>query len=51
LFFAAVLLPFVSKKDDPSEKILAYFEQDETKSPEKWSQSGHTDQDVIKNEQ
>jgi len=39
------------KKDDSSEKILAYFEKDETKSPEKWSQSGHTDQNVIKNKQ
>ena len=35
------------KKDDPSEKILAYFAPDETKNPEKWSQSGHTDKDVI----
>jgi hypothetical protein len=39
------------KKDDPSDKILAYFEQDETKSPEKLVQSGYTDQDVLKNKQ
>jgi len=39
------------KKDDPSDKILAYFEQDETKSPEKLVQSGYTDQDELKNKQ
>ncbi len=39
------------KKDDPSDKILAYFAADETKHPEKRSQSGHTDQDVLKNKE
>jgi len=37
------------KKDDPSDKILAFFGPDETKNPEKWSQSGHTAQNVFKN--
>lgn len=40
----------VNEKYDPSEKKLAYFAADETKHPEKWSQSGHTDQDLVKNE-
>jgi hypothetical protein len=39
------------KKDDPSDKILAYFTADKKENPEKWSQSGHTDQDVLKNKQ
>jgi hypothetical protein len=39
------------KKDDPSDEILAYLAADETKNPEKWSQSGHTAQDIIKNKQ
>jgi hypothetical protein len=42
LFFDAVLIPFVSKRDDPSDKILAYFAADKTKNPKKWSPSGHT---------
>ena len=32
-----------------SRQILAYFAPDETKHPEKWSQGGHTDQDVLNN--
>ncbi len=35
------------QQDDPSDKIWSYFEPDETKNPEKWSQSGLTDQDVL----
>ncbi len=37
------------KKDDPSDKILAYFAADETKNPEKSVQSGYTSQDAIEN--
>jgi hypothetical protein len=51
LFFDAVLIPFVSKRDDPSDKILAYFAADKTKNPKKWSPSGHTNQDTCKNKQ
>jgi hypothetical protein len=39
----------VHKKDDPSDKKLAYFAVDETKHPEKLVQSGHTDRDVLEN--
>ena len=39
------------KKDDPSDKVLAYFEAEETKKhPEKLVQTWYTDQDAIKNE-
>ena len=38
------------KKDDPSEKILAYLAAEETKKhPEKLVQSWYTPQDAIKN--
>ena len=36
----------VQEKDDPSDKILAYFAAGETIHPEKLVQSGYADQDV-----
>ncbi|MHC4338056.1 MAG: hypothetical protein ACYSTG_08970 [Planctomycetota bacterium] len=37
------------KKDDPSEKILAYFTSDQKKNPENQSQIDPNHQDVLKN--
>jgi len=39
------------KKDGPSDKILTYLAPEKKENLEKWSQNGHTSQDVLKNKQ